>query len=504
MNSTLQRTGIALGLAGFTLLVHLATAGRFDVFRDELYFIVCGRHPAFGYVDQPPLIPLWAAFSQSFGENLVLLRLPSALAAAATVYVVCAFARLASGGRFAEFIAGLATAVAPMYLGRGYLLDTTILEALAWTLTAYLVARRILMDDRSAIVWLGVVVGVALEAKYSIPFYLVALAAGLAATPQRRILATREIGVATAIAALIAVPSIAWQALHGWPFVELLRNGADGKNVVVAPLAFELNQILSLNPWFAPLWIAGIVAPFRMRVLAPLRGLALAFVLVTLVMIALHAKDYYLAAAYGAMFALGAVALERLLRNALARAAYVALAVAFSAIVAPIALPVLAPDALLGYLRALHVTPAASETNQIGNPLPQTFADQFGWRELARTVALAYAKLPPGERERTAVIARNYGEAAALDVYGRELGLPPALSGHNTYFLWGTAGYDGASVLRVNGDAAYWKGIYRDVRIVATFGSPDAMAYERNRPILWCRGPRKPFSAIWSDLRTYN
>ena len=215
--STLEKTGIALGLALATLLLHLATDGRYDFFRDELYFIVCGRHPAFGYVDQPPLVPLWAAFSQLFGENLLLLRLPAAVAAAATVYVVCALARLAGAGRFGEFLAGFAFAFAPMSLGIDYELNTTNFEGLAWTLCAYLVMRRIVLDDRRAMIRLGVVVGIALEIKYALPFYLMALAIGLLCTPQRRIILTRETGIATIIAVILAAPSIVWQGTHGSP-----------------------------------------------------------------------------------------------------------------------------------------------------------------------------------------------------------------------------------------------------------------------------------------------
>lgn len=244
---------IALGFAAAAFALHIAFANRYDVFRDELYFIVCGRHLAFGYVDQPPMVPVLAAAMYGLGHQTWLLRLPVVLAAAALVLVACAFVRLLGGGRGATVMAGAATAFAPMFLGIAATLNTTSFEPLCWTLVAYLIARRIILDERSAMLWCGAVVGVTLEIKDSIPLWLIALAIGLLATGARRILATRETALGVLIAIALVLPNIVWQATHGWTIVELLTNGAHGKNVVLAPLAFIGNQIFVMNPLFAPI-----------------------------------------------------------------------------------------------------------------------------------------------------------------------------------------------------------------------------------------------------------
>src|ERR1700722_17575486 len=184
---TLQ--SIAYAAAGLTFGVHLAVANRYDFFRDELYFIACGRRPAFGYVDQPPLVPLISAASQAFGHFLPLLRLWPAIAAAAVVLVACALARLLGGGRFAVALTGIATATCPLFGGLTGTFNTSAFEPLTWTLVAYLFARAAVLEDRHAMVWAGLAVGVTLEIKYQIPFYLIPLVLAVLVTPQRRILA---------------------------------------------------------------------------------------------------------------------------------------------------------------------------------------------------------------------------------------------------------------------------------------------------------------------------
>ncbi|MDB5043652.1 MAG: hypothetical protein JWN27_4378 [Candidatus Eremiobacteraeota bacterium] len=490
------RDPVALAIAFPTFVVHLALANRYDVFRDELYFIVCGRHPAFGYADQPPLVPLLAAAFYGLGHQTWLLRFPVVLAAAALVFLTVRFARLLGGGGGAAAAAGIAAAVAPIFLGLFSTFNTTVFEPLAWTAVAYALARAALLDDRRALIWSGVVAGVALEAKYALASWLVALAVGVALTPERRLFGRRELWIGLALTVLIAAPSVVWQAANGWPFAELLRAAA-GKNADVPPVAFMLNQIVVMNPLLAPIWIAGLAAPFVWRDLARARFIPIAYVVVTVLIVAGHGKDYYVAAAYPTLFALGGVALERVVRSASARAVYLGVAVALSALIAPVAMPILPPEALGGYMRSLHFTPQQQEKGFAGTALPQEFADQLGWRDFVREVGAAFEALPPDVRARTAVLVDNYGEAAAIDVYGSPYGLPSALSGHNQYALWGLRGQEPQHILRVHRRSEAY---CRDVRVVGTTASPYAMAFENGKTITFCRdltsGPAQFFSGL--------
>ncbi len=387
---------IAWLLSGATLLAHLAVAQRYDFFRDELYFIVCGRHPAFGYVDQPPLVPLLAAASQAFGEHLFLLRLLPALAAAATVLMTCRLAALVGAGGFGVALAGTAAATAPMYLGIFSVFSTSTFEPLAWTGFAYCVARVVVGCEPRAWLWAGAVAGVALEAKYALPAFALPLVVAVVAVGRGRALLTWQLAAGAAIALGLAAPSLIWQLTHGLPFVEMLRNQATGKNTVLSPLGFIVNQAKVMNPLWAPLWLGGMVAPFVDTRLKPWRFLALGFALTFALMIALHAKDYYFCPAFAALFALGGAAFEAWLRPRWARATWLAAAVAVSAVAAPLAMPILPPAMLATYLSRTHLQPQPSETVR-QSALPQTFADMLGWRSYVASVAAAYRALPPAD-----------------------------------------------------------------------------------------------------------
>ena len=490
---------IALALSALTLAVHLAFAGRYDLFRDELYFIVCGRHPAFGYADQPPLVPLLAAGAYAFGAHAWVVRLPSALAAAGLVWLVVAFARLLGGRSGAAWLAGIVAAAAPILLGLTATLNTTSFEPLAWTAVAYALARAAIVDDRRSLIFAGCITGIALEAKYAIPVWLAALAIGLIASPQRRILAYRELWIGIALAAAIGAPSLVWQAQHGWPFVTLVHN-AGLKDIAVRPLAYMLNQVFVVNPLAAPVWIAGLIAPFIVTELRAMRFVPIAYVLTAAITIAGGGKDYYLAPAYPVLFAIGAVALERAIRNGAVRTAYAATIVALSAVMAPLALPILPPAMLIGYERTLHLAPHQQERGDAATALPSLFADMLGWHDFVREVAAAYDTLSPADRATTSIVVDNYGEAAAIDLYGPALGLPPALSGHNQYGLWGTRGQTPRDILRVQNDPDKLRPYCARMHVIATTASTYARAFENGKAIAFCRGLHPSLAQLWPDF----
>jgi hypothetical protein len=488
-------------LAALIALLYLAVAGRYDVFRNELYFIICGRHPDFGYVDQPPLVPLIAAATQLFGDSVWLLRLPAVIATVAIIPLAAALTRLLGGDRYAAFFAALATAVGPLLAGIGTVLTTETFEPITWTALTFLVVRAWKDGDRKALIWAGAVLGVALETKYGMAIWVIGLAIGLIATPARRMFLWREFWLGVLIGAVIAAPSVIWQAVHGWPFLEVTHNHS-AKNFTGGPIAFEIGQIFAMNPILAPLWIAGIVGPFVRAELKPFRFLPIAFVVAVATIVATHGKDYYLAPAYPSMFALGAVTISGL--NMLARRVWIGLALVTSAILAPVVLPLLDPPVLSRYLAATHLKPRPDEAAGVGAPLTQIFSDELGWRSFEKQVAAAYLALPPEDRAKVAIIGIDYGEAAALDYYGPADGLPPAISGQNQYYLWGTHGHDGSVILALNGPAERWTRRCRSSEVVGTFGAPFAMPYENDRPIVLCRGLKADLTETWERFRRYD
>jgi 4-amino-4-deoxy-L-arabinose transferase-like glycosyltransferase len=483
-----------------TAALHLMVAGRYDLMRNELYFLACGLHPAFGYADQPPLVPLIAAATQVFGQNVWLMRLPAVIAVTALVPLTAAFAGLLGGNGKARIIAAFAIALAFGIAGISTTLTTASFEPLTWTASAYLVARAVRHDDRRALIWAGLVIGLSMEAKYGIVIWLIPMAVGLALTSARRILAWRECWIGLAVAVILSVPSLIWQAANGWPFVEIIANHTAG-NITGDPAHFELGQVLAANPLLAPLWMTGVVAPFVTERLRSVRFLAITFVGATALTLATHGKDYYLFGAYPAMFAIGAVVAARLWTWVICL--WLVASAANFALIAPILLPLLPPQQLFALLESKHLRPAPDEKAAVGAPLTQVFSEEMGWRELEKRVATAYRALPPADRARAAIFATNYGEAAAIDVYGRRDGLPPAISGDNQYHLWGARGYDGSVMLHINGNPDAWRDRCASVTVVGHFGMPLAMPFEQGRPIFLCRSLHGGLAAAWPQLKRY-
>jgi hypothetical protein len=497
MSRGAQIAAWVVGLA--VAIVHLLCAGRYGFFVNELYFIVCGRHPSFGYVDQPPLVPLIAALTQSAGVNLWLLHLPAVLAAALLVPLVVAFAQLLGSNTRGAWLAAIAAASAPMLTAMTGTLSTSTFEVVDFTAVAYFITRAIARDEPRAFWWACAVLGLAFETKYGIVIWGVALAIGVLASGPRSIFRSRDLWIGIGIAALIALPNVGWQIANGLPFLEVVHNDNAG-NLTGTPLVFTIDQILALNMLLAPLWITGIIAPFASANLSRFRFLSIAFVVAAVLVFVTHGKNYYLAGAYPTMFALGAAACASLPRVVVA--IWATLAAANGALALPLVLPLYSPERLKDMVDHMPFKLRPVEVASIGAPLTQVFSFEFGWQELADQAGRVYDSLSEADRAKTAIYGANYGEAAAIDVLGANL--PPALSGNNQYFLWGPRGYDGAIVIAIGVDPAKWSHWCDSAKVVARFGvSPYVMPRERNRPIVLCRGLHPPLPQLWPQLKYY-
>ena len=333
----------AWSVAAVVAVVHFAVAGQYDIFRNELYFIVCGRHPAFGYVDQPPLVPLLAAATQLAGIHPWILRLPAVLAAAFLVPLTVLFAKLLGASTRGAWLAAVAAAASALVTAMTATLSTSTFEPVDFTAVAYLVTLAFLRDRPRALLWAGAVAGFAFETKYGILLWLLALGLGIALAGPRSLLRTRSLWIGAGVAALIALPNVLWQTVHGWPFLQLVHNDNSG-NFTGTPLIFTIDQIFAINFLLAPLWIAGIVVPFVAKRLAAFRFLSIAFVATAVLVIATHGKSYYMAGAYPTMFALGAAACTNLPRVLVG--IWAVLAAANGALSLPLVLPVLPPAKL--------------------------------------------------------------------------------------------------------------------------------------------------------------
>ncbi len=489
----------AWSIAAIVAVIQFAAAGRYGMFRNELYFIVCGRHPAFGYVDQPPLIPLLAALTQIGGVHIWLLRFPGIVAAILLVPLTVAFAQELGATTRGAWLAAVAIAAATLLTAMSATLSTSTFEPLMFTAVAYLLVRGTKRNEPQLYLWAGLVAGISFEMRYGILMWGIGLLAGLLIAGPRSILRSRELWSGAGIAAAVALPNVIWQAAHGFPFLELVRNDNSG-NLIGTPLEFVVTQVFLINFLLAPLCLAGIIVPFFVARLYTYRFLSIAFAVTMLVILGSHGKAYYTVGIYPTVFALGAAATTTLPRLLIGVWALLA---ALSAVPAlPFVLALESPAKLKYTLdhQSFHMKPM--ERAGIGAPLMQVLSDEFGWRELAAKAGSVYASLPPAQRAKAAIFASNYGEAAAVDVYGT--GMPAALSGNNQYYLWGPRNFDGSVVIAINVDPAEWSARCASARVVATFGtSPYAMPYETHRPIVLCTGMRPPLAAQWPQFKHY-
>ena len=489
------------------LLVHLLTNGRYGYFRDELYYIACGRHLAFGYVDQPPLSILLLRLSQILlGDSLFAIRLLPALAGAATVALTGVIARELGGRGWAIALACAGSLCALFNLAVGNFFSMNAFEPLLWMGCIYLFVR--IINGGSPILWLsfGALLGLSLENKHSTAFFAVGIFVALLLTPERRHFARKWIWFGGLVAFAIALPNILWQARHHWPTYELLNNiSHSNKNVALSPAQFIAQQVIFMNPGTLPLWIAGLLWFFASR--DGRRYLALGIIyLVTLAeFIVLHGKSYYLAPAYPMLFAAGGVAVERVFLTRLKwiKPVFLSMILVTGALFAPLVVSILPPDKLVGYMRAIRFQPPRTETSHTA-ALPQVFADQFGWEQMVGSVAHVYHHLRPEDEKRAAIFCQNYGEAGAIDFLGPKLGLPSAISGHQNYFLWGPRDWNGEVVLVLDTNDDDERELFASVQDLGQIvSSPWAMPFERRTHIFLCRDLKAGVQEFWPRVKKW-
>jgi hypothetical protein len=478
--------------------------GDYDYHRDELYFIVCGQRPDWGYVDQPPLVPLLASLMHAlFPNSLTMFRLIPALAHAGTVALTAETARKLGGGNWAQLLAGMAAFLCPLLLAFGTIFYTDSLQPIAWLFCAYALISIIRDDNERWWLPMGLVIGLALMVKYTIALWVVALLIGLLLTSARGRLARPGPYVAAVAATLIVLPNLFWQWSHGWPFLEFAAAVVDG-NVVDAPWTFVLIQMRDLNPVAAPIWLVGLAAFAFWDRFADLRVIAIAYLLLLAAMTVLHAKSYYPSGAYPVLFAGGAVALEAWLTSRHLRAALLVAVVLLSAPLLPFVVPLLPIERFAAYQDFLGLAPEGTDKKLAFGRLPQFYAEMSGWRELAALVGHAYQSLSSEERADAVFFADNYGEAAAVDIFAKPWGLPPSISAHNNYYLWGPRGHTGNVVIHLGGRREDLLKVYASVEAMGKTDNPWALPLETNQTIWICRGRFKKLDDEWSDLKHYH
>jgi 4-amino-4-deoxy-L-arabinose transferase-like glycosyltransferase len=477
-------------IAAANVVVMLAVSDRYGFQQDELYFLVASHHLAFGYVDQPPLAVLLARTTDLFGVNPAAIQILPALAGGAMVVLAARLAALFDGGRAARVIAALAVAIAPVYMGTNHIGNTTPYDLLAWTVVTVCVAMALLRDRPRWWLGAGVAAGIGIEDEYLILTLLAALVIGILVTPAHRaVLKTRWPWLGGVIALVIWLPNLVWQFANGWPQLTMAsalhqQNTSAADYISGLPLQLAAAGLLGI-----PLVIAGFIMLWRA---AQLRFLAVAATLIVLyVLVWIPGKVYYADGILPAILAAGSVPAERWIANArrprARRVAIGVLALASTVVILPAALPVLP-------IASLHKLGGATVN----------IADGIGWPQLAADVAAQDAALTRAGQPPTSIFTGAYAEAGALDVYGGPYHLPPVISGHNTFWLWGPGDASDTTVLYIDAEGQLWLH-FASCRQLAVYNPPDQVKNNwNNLAIGVCTGPSASWKTMWPQMKHYN
>ena len=490
------------------LLFHVYFNNRYGYFRDEFDYMSCGDHLSWGYVDQPPLIPFLIHASRAvLGDSLRAIRFLPAFASSLLVVQTAVLARELGGKRYALLLSAVTALIAPQYLSNGSLLGTNCLEPNLWMGCAYFVILAIKREDPRYWIWFGSVAGLGLEEKYSIALFGCAIVVGLLLTEHRRVFLNQWIWLGGLAALLVFLPNLLWNIHYHWPFLELMRNiKAERRDVILPAGQYFFQQTLLVNPLTAPIWIAGLIAFFASARLRPYRVLGWSYLVCYTVFFVVHGKSYYLAPIYPMLLAAGAVVIESAvdrLRLKWLKPAMVVVLLASGAHLAPVVIPVFSPDKFIAYTKYLPFKLPHMEHSHERAALPQWYADQFGWEEIVAETAVAWNQLSPDERHDCGIFAQDYGQAGAIDFLGRRYGLPPALSGHQTWFLWGPRGYSGNCLIVLDDDRETLGRLWSHVEYVGT-SADNPYALEKQIDVFICRVPKfGTLAQLWPNVKRW-
>ena len=460
--------------------VTMSVADRYGWHRDELYYLASSRHPALGYVDYPPITPLLARLDQAiFPGSLPGLRLLSVLAGASVIVIAALIARELGGDRLAQTLAGLAVLISPMFVGANVLFQTVSFDQPVWAVACLLFVRLLRGADPREWLLLGLVFGIGLETKYTVIGLGVAILIGLLPTNQRQQLVTRWPWLGLGLAIVLFVPNLAWQVGHHWDSLAYTLNH---RGATDGPIAYWIEQLLLAGPQLLPIVVMGVVWLWRSP---PFRAAAVTIIAVELFFFLVGGKAYYPAPIYPLAYAAGCVWFVGIVRRRWIRRVAVSVAVAITLLLLPIGLPILPAQAMAdsGIWKAR-----------------KDFADMYGWPDLVSQVTTVYQQLPLAGRGSVLILASNYGEAGALDLYGR--GLPTVVSAHLTYYYWAPAHMTPSTVIVVGYPRQYLATFFGDIQQAATITNSYGLRNEEYGKSIWiCRSPLVPLDQAWPRLK---
>ncbi|HEY8712787.1 MAG TPA: glycosyltransferase family 39 protein [Thermoanaerobaculia bacterium] len=476
------------------LAFHTLTNGNYGFHRDELATLDDARHLAWGFVAYPPLTPFLGRLELIvFGDSVAGFRFLAAAAQSVAIVLTALIAKHLGGNRAAQWIAAIAVAIAPLSLAASSLFQYVSFDYLWWVLIAYFIVRLVESNDPRWWAAIGTTIGLGVMTKYTIAFYVAGLVVGVLLSPLRNHLRSRWLWVGVAISIAIVVPHFIWQARNGFITLEFLKTIHARDIRIGRTTNFLTDQLwIATSAVTVPLWILGLAALFRHPRFRILGWMAVVpFVL----FLAARGRGYYLSPVYPMLLAAGAVELTRWLdgRGAVARR------VAFSAM----AILLIAGSSMM--LVLLPITPIESPLGRFAMKANSDLREEAGWPEMTAEVARIWASLPASERARTAIYCSNYGEAGAIDLYGPRYGLPPAISGVNSFWARGYGNPPPETLIILGSHRERLEGRFTSVTLAGRIPNPHRLDNEESEhaDIFVCRGLTTPWPELWKHARSF-
>jgi hypothetical protein len=488
-------TGALITLAAATVVVHFLVGECYGFHRDELATLDDARHLAWGYVAYPPVTPFFGWLSlKLFGTSLTGFRFFAALAGAIAIILTGLMAREMGASRPAQFFA--AASATPFVLATGSLMQYVSFDYLAWVAVAYFVVRLCQTNDPRGWLGVGAAVGFGMLSKYSMPFLVAGIAVGIFASHLRAHLRIKWLWLGVLVALVIFLPNFVWQWRHDFIYLDFLRH-IHARDIRIGRTKTFLPDQLEITLVALPLALAGLYFYLFSNTGRRFRVLGWMFVAPLLLFLLGKGRGYYLAPAYPMLYAAGVVSCEAWLRRF--RPAWrVSVIAAFSvalllniALVAAFFLP-LAPINSRWWDAAV----------KFNGDLPE----EIGWPELAQTVGQIRDSLSPEERAQVKILAGNYGEAGAINLYGPAVGLPPVICPTNSFWERGYGNPPPEILIVLGSSADDLAGKFDSCQLVGHITNRKRVANEEtsdHADIFLCRHLREPWPEVWKRNRHF-
>jgi hypothetical protein len=430
-----NRIAIILAIIKF-LLPFILQHPMYLLHRDEFLYLEEGNYLAWGFMEVPPLLAVFAKASLLMGGRFFWIKFWPSLFGALNVYLVCQLVRQMGGRRFAEFIAGFAM-IAGVYLRVHFLFQPNPLEIFFWTLALYFLVRLINTNNNKYLYYLFISLAVSWYSKYSVAFLILGIAVGALVTPNRKWFTNKHLYLAALLALIIISPNVLWQYYHKWPVVHHMKELRETQLQYISPKDFLIKQVL-MHITACFVCFGGLVWLLFSKAAKVYRILGFVFCTVIVLLAASNAKDYYSLGVYPMLYAAGGVWIERISegKRRWLRYAAVAFIVLLFVPLIPLLLPVWEPQQLATYYKktGIEKTGALNWEDLKTHPIPQDFADMLGWKELGEKVSKIYTAMPDTTKKNTLIFCRFYGLAGPVIYY--EKGLGQVTNDNSSFLFW--------------------------------------------------------------------